>query len=573
MLRFPNPGSTISNLVAIYTAAHKEYCGKVVTLDDIVAATVAANLATSSGYVGAEAISRSTRQNRSLDPLYNQAKMYAEVYRSLGWLHPTENKSLEFTFTLLGSQIVASGSHYLPLLGESAIGICYPSHILTIKGEFNLRPLSLILQTMLSCGGALSRDEIIVGPLCVEDDRDPKCIEYLVSLVRDARRSPDSIEKMLKNVSNSRKIQINTLKNYTRFPIALMRDCGWTEKSSMPYTSPKKRFEVHKLTDKGREVARRLGESVDVRLEQVDTLKADERQAFCFYAHYQMLERSGFDVSHIDGGLKKYRPQLESALKSLRIKDGSDIIFSPFQSLNVNEIKRIFPSNTLGAPENVKVRPIIVSGQSGRDSREHLFIKPIFVRKDLTTKKDGSGVTPLRNALLEIRAKHSSDSDAAQEFSFSHSADTQTLFYPLVSNLFRIVGFQSEYSRPGVNYQRWDACVWLGATALPIEIKSPTEEKFLSTKAIRQAVENKVVLLSRGGLATSREATSLIVGYQIPNERGEMASLIEDIHAAYGIRIGVIDLGSLANLAIRSATQGVTIDAAQLMQLKGFLYV
>ena len=129
MLRFPNPGTTIANFVFVYTAAFERLQGQIVTLDDIVAATVEANLATSSGYIGSEAIARSTRTDRSRDPLYNQLKMYAELFRALGWLHPTENSALNYTFTLLGRQVVAAGQYYLPLLEETVLGISYPSHI------------------------------------------------------------------------------------------------------------------------------------------------------------------------------------------------------------------------------------------------------------------------------------------------------------------------------------------------------------------------------------------------------------------------------------------------------------
>jgi len=80
MLRFPNPGSTISNFVAVYTAAFKALNGRVVGLDDIVRAVVNANLATSSGYVGEEAVNRSTREDRSRDPLYNQMKIGLVTY-------------------------------------------------------------------------------------------------------------------------------------------------------------------------------------------------------------------------------------------------------------------------------------------------------------------------------------------------------------------------------------------------------------------------------------------------------------------------------------------------------------
>jgi hypothetical protein len=155
----------------------------------------------------------------------------------------------------------------------------------------------------------------------------------------------------------------------------------------------------------------------------------------------------------------------------------------------------------------------------------------------------------------------------------SRASDTQVQFYPLVSRLFCLLGFRSEHSRTGVNYQRWDACVWLNAVAVPVEIKSPTEEAFLSTKAIRQALENKIVLLARGGLTTSRSITSLIVGYQVPNERGDMSSLIDDIYSAFQIRIGVIDLGTLTLLAMRAVMDQLTIHPAQLGTLRGFLRV
>ena len=122
MLRFPNPGSTIENFVNVYGAAYQRLNGRVVDLDDIIAAAVAANRATSSGYVGSEAIVRSKRADRALDPLFNQLKMYAELFRTLGWLHPTPESTLNFTFTLLGEQVVAASRNYGPLLEECVLG-------------------------------------------------------------------------------------------------------------------------------------------------------------------------------------------------------------------------------------------------------------------------------------------------------------------------------------------------------------------------------------------------------------------------------------------------------------------
>ena len=113
MLRFPNPGSTIDNFVKTYNAVFERLHGQVVDLDDLVKATVNANLATSSGYMGQEAVARSTRADRDPDLLYNQLKMYAELFRALGWLHPTEQSSLNYTFTLLGHQVFAAGPYFI----------------------------------------------------------------------------------------------------------------------------------------------------------------------------------------------------------------------------------------------------------------------------------------------------------------------------------------------------------------------------------------------------------------------------------------------------------------------------
>lgn len=573
MLRFPNPGSTISNLVAVYSAAFRRFQDKTVDLDDMVAATVDANLATSSGYVGKEAIARSTRADRSRDGLYNQLKMYAELYRSLGWLHPTENASLKYTFTLLGHQIVASGDHYLSLLGESAVGICYPSHVLSIKGDFSIRPFSLILQTMLSCDGALSRDEMIIGPLCTVNDRNKNCVSEIVSKVLKARTNVNAIRYLLADVSKSRGIQLNTLRNYTRFPIAVMRDCGWTEKARFKFSKDKQSFEVHRLTSIGKELANRLISSTDVRISQLEILTASQREALSLHAHYQMLGRAGFDLSSVENKLTRFRSSFQTALNLLGGNHEKPLLFSPFQSLSVSEVTNIFHI----APTLSKVGKRRIDSTSeaqvGRACRDHLFVKPQLVEDTNISAKKGAETIFLRKALISYYKKFECEVKAAEAFALSRSNNTKTQFYPLIVQLFSICGFKSTFSRTGVNYQRWDACVWLDKVALPIEIKSPTEENFLSTKAIRQALENKVILLSRGGLQTLKETTSLIVGFKIPNQRGDMASLIDDIFSAFKIRIGVIDLPTLTQLALRAATKNLYISRTQLISLKGFLHV
>ena len=51
-------------------------------------------------------------------------------------------------------------------------------------------------------------------------------------------------------------------------------------------------------------------------------------------------------------------------------------------------------------------------------------------------------------------------------------------FYPLICNIFKILGFDYQLPQHGVNAKRWDAIIFLSDDTIPIEIKSPREEKF-----------------------------------------------------------------------------------------------
>ena len=243
----------MANFVAVYKATFKRYRGQVVKLDDMVQATVEANLATSSGYMGKEAIARSTRKDRSRDPLYNQLKMYAELFRSLGWLRSTESSALNYTFTLLGEQVVAADRHWRSLLGETVLGIVYPSHTIELRGDHDTRPFAAILSTMLACNNGLSRDEMIVGPLSASSDRSKADIADIAAKIMELREEPAVIKGALNELKETRGIQINTLRNYTRWPLAVLRDLGWTERDREPYRRNNKTFDIHRLTALGKD--------------------------------------------------------------------------------------------------------------------------------------------------------------------------------------------------------------------------------------------------------------------------------------------------------------------------------
>ena len=135
------------------------------------------------------------------------------------------------------------------------------------------------------------------------------------------------------------------------------------------------------------------------------------------------------------------------------------------------------------------------------------------------------------------------------------------------------MGLKSVNSRYGVNYERWDSIIFHNKKIVPIEIKSPTEELHINIKSIRQALENKIILLSRYPDYADLNYTSLVVGYNKPNNRSDISKLIIDIEKTYNFRIGVIDFYTLAFSVFTSINKSKSIKINQILNLKGFLEI
>src|SRR5699024_11110978 len=102
VIRFANPGSDMEHMVEIFKKIYAQLSDfSSFNLDNMSDVMTSANMASSKGYVGEEALKRSYAiKDTSRNPLYNQAKMYAEVYRMFGWMNSVDS-ALEFKFTLL----------------------------------------------------------------------------------------------------------------------------------------------------------------------------------------------------------------------------------------------------------------------------------------------------------------------------------------------------------------------------------------------------------------------------------------------------------------------------------------
>lgn len=557
MLRIPNPGSDIDIFVRIFRDLHAVLKTRAdFDLDDMTAAMLERNNVSSQGAFGDEALRRSTRADRSRDPLYNQSKMYAELYRTLGWLQSTTG-ALRFAFSWLGEHAAEAGDPR-PLTIECLLGMAYPNDVLGVQGTQSVRVFPAILATAHTMGGGITRDEMIVGPLSISDDRDTAAVATMIAKLRRCRTEPGRIDKEIGALSAERGITHVTMGNYTRFPIAAVQWAGWATKSSRSMLM---------LTDVGRATLERLATLRDVRLSDYKSVAEAAKAPFLRLCAHLMLERAGFDLSPAQDTMDGDR----ETLRVQGVATAPDPWFSPFQQIARAEVNAAFPH--LGAIAGGTAAPARQTVGGGAVGRTTASVAVRFVSAGVAPAGDAETVAVRNELALHLANCGGSAARAVESFAGAHSSDNQNVFYPLVAALFRIVGYECRTSRRGVNYDRADAMIVDAEQSVPIEIKSPGEETEISVKAVRQAVENKVVLLSRLQFPTRQETTTLVVGFNAPNERSEVRELVGDVYRAFGFNVGVMDFRTLVGLALRASSSGTRLSLSGFLDMKGIANV
>ena len=103
MIRFRNPGTQYTTQVQVFRELYKEYKdAPSFDLDDMAATIAKTKLMTAYGYAGDAALALSNTENDSLNSTKMNAKMYAEVFRLLGWVTSAGDNSYPLVFTYIG---------------------------------------------------------------------------------------------------------------------------------------------------------------------------------------------------------------------------------------------------------------------------------------------------------------------------------------------------------------------------------------------------------------------------------------------------------------------------------------
>ena len=541
MIRFANPGADIEHMVAIFKKIYAQLSDfSSFDLNNMADVMTSENMASSKGYVGEEALKRSYAiKDFSRNPLYNQAKMYAEVYRMFGWMN-SANSALEFKFTLLGAHVALSGKSTKTIIELCLLGIYFPNELLDVRFTNKGKPYVSILKYFNELNDVLYRDEMILGALNLSDSEDEQEFQNSVEFIKELRCAKDSkkaLQNVMDNTSETLGISCNTMRNYTRILIAALKYTGWAKEVYLNIYGNKTKF--FKITDYGKQVYEKIKHTTYLTNKDLEHLSELEINAICKIGFLNFLKKADFSVDE-DLGLLDSEAKIVSTLYKTE-----DILFNPFQSYSRLNILKYFPEGNLESDEKIR-KDFTVKEM---EEIYGLWNQQTEISSRSVSKVKNNKTFKLLNKLLE---EYSGDEQKVLNHFLENILQMkQTQFYPLVAELLEII-FQLQARTPqaGVNNERFDVIIPDEHYSIPVEVKSPTEEVMLSVKAIRQALENKIILLSRKNYKTDKSISSIAVGYSIPNKRSDVYLLIEDIKKAYDINIAIISIDQLLKAAI-----------------------
>lgn len=561
MIKFRNPGSDITTQVGIIKILANEFDGKVFDLSEFASAITSNNLITAYGYTGNRAMSLSNVADESRNSTKMNVKMYAEVFRYLGWLSSyKDGSSYPLVVTELG-KYVANSPNPIRLYEQCLLGINNQQDMMEgIHYNEHVRFFVCALETLESLGETMYKHELCMGPMSV-NDTSPTEYDEMLERLRSMRTSFKSYQDAWTKFCDSLQMKPVSVDNQTRFPVGALNSCGWVEKVKSNKVFPPKTLQCFKITNRGQEILREARSCKDLRLDEFNTYDEMTQDALIRLGFYQLLQRANYDISPVE------KTMAEDKALTDRITGGRELLFSPFQTLKCSRVNKALGIDTswYTAADAASV------GQEHRAGNlaTSLTLAPVQTQ----TKARDQFTVEIVDTIRRLSDANVTDNQIVEQLFSSEKHSNQDRFYPLIGSLFRMLGFDCRVSRQGDNGSRMDAIIVGPGAAMPIEIKSPGEEEYISIKAIRQAAENKIILLSRKQYPTTNEASSLVVGYHAPNDRAEVSDLIAAIWAAYGIRIGVISFDTLLFLVVQSVLHGRTVSSEQLESLEGFANV
>lgn len=520
-------------------------------LEALVDIAVDNGLMASKGRKGEEARIRSYNRNSSLDSMPMQFKAYAEMYRLLGWLRSDSNKSrTKYRITYLGHLLCRIDNPFR-FMEQCFLGISLPNGVVERECLNRTQLLWCYLNALYESLLPLSRDQFIYICHAISDDGNRAEFLRRLKVIASPDTTPNDINNYMETLAKNSGIQKNTLSNSTRYTIAALKNFGWTSESGHKF----------RLTAYGRSLVERYRRGFTISYTDIPNIDINIIRDISIVGLVQMLDRSSINTVNIRKNLG-YEKAVENLVSSAIIPDAhTEIYFSPYQVLDPDRIKIIFA----GSIEDDNTTEYQSKRNEFLERESTPILQSVLPVHHIDVHPESKGL--LAESITELVGK---TPDVIADMISDKFANTkQDIFYGVVSEAFRIMGFNCLMGRQGQNGLRCDAIIEAGDKSIPIEIKSPTEERAISVKAIRQALENRVMLAARPPYNTAKEISSLAVGYEYPAGRSEVHELIAAIFRLYGIRIAVLSFRELAKMAASSLLGGFSPHLGDMIELIG----
>lgn len=333
MIRFRNPGSDWDTLIAIFKLLYEELKDEPHFDNEAIREKLSkGNLMASSGFTGDKAVELGANKDKTRDKTYNNAKMYAEIFRLLGLISIVNNSASQYRFTFIGEHFVAEGADHKALIEQCILGLNNPNRIMDVSYSESVRFFACVLLAMEQLDDIICRDEMILGPMSINDnegDEFKKMIAYIKELRKstNAKKLDADLEKLAKSQTENKKegMSVNSVQNCTRFPIGVLKYCGWVEDYICRMYGRSSKY--MKLTKHGKETVKRIKLSKDIRLADYEKMSKDQKKALIRLGTYQMLARANFDTSSVQEEMERDKKIVES------ISGGREILFSPYQTV------------------------------------------------------------------------------------------------------------------------------------------------------------------------------------------------------------------------------------------------
>ena len=378
-------------------------------------------------------------------------------------------------------------------------------------------------------------------------------LQFIKSLrnTKDINRLNDAIS----DLSESLSMQPNSVRNLTRFVISSLVYTGWFEKKKLNIYGRNSDFLV--LTPFGEEVCKQINNSINFYGRDLPE-NIDELMNISEFSFLTMLKHADFEVQE---DLEQYS-NLKNKLFETYNKD--EPLFSPFQYFSSKEISEIMPNRILETSEGNVESDISVDD-----------IQEIIYKSNKTIsylKSENNASNTIQKIVNEYFKDDMNFNQSLEIFLKDVAGMKQTDFYPLVADILSyIFGKEATTSPSGNNNLRYDIIIKDNQYSIPVEVKSPTEEVMLSVKAIRQALENKVLLLSRKPFPTTFNLCSMAIGFSAPNKRSDVYQLIEDIYQTYKINIAIADMEDLITAMLYCFKNDTKLNISDLEDYRGRL--